>query len=97
MNDIVHRLLNWEDDTVVMEVRQTAEDIQKLMDEGAEEIDRVRFELNEARNLLIDVRDFLRPHEFECPRSRDDFECLCGLSSMKSRIMEWLDEQNRTA
>jgi hypothetical protein len=42
MNDIVHRLLNWYDDHVVMEVRQTGDDIQKLMTEAAEEIERLR-------------------------------------------------------
>ena len=39
MDDLVDRLLNWKDQTVVMDVPQTADDVQKLLTEAAERIE----------------------------------------------------------
>lgn len=43
-----------------------------------------------AGHLIEDALENLRDHEFNCPRSRDDFDCTCGLSDLKERMREWL-------
>lgn len=37
--DLKHELLNWKDNTIVLEVRQTADDIQQLMYRAVERIE----------------------------------------------------------
>lgn len=48
MTDVLDDLLNWKDNTVVVEMRQTADDVQHLMWKGAEEIERLRAALKSA-------------------------------------------------
>jgi hypothetical protein len=46
-----------------------------------------------AKHLLDTALYFLQArteHAYDCPRSRDDFECTCGLSDLKHSIREFL-------
>ena len=49
----------------------------------------------EAIRLLSDALDVLKDrrrtkHADDCPRSRDDYDCTCGLSDLCARIEGWL-------
>ena len=51
-----------------------------------------RLTIEHAGHLLDDALAHLErtDHEFNCPRSRDDYDCTCGLSDVKDRIRERL-------
>ena len=51
-----------------------------------------RMEMEEAGHLLDEALNWLRrqDHRFDCPRLRDDYDCTCGLSDLRARIVEWL-------
>lgn len=51
----------------------------------------------EAIRLLSDALDVLKDrrrtkHADDCPRSRDDYDCTCGLSDLCGRIEDWCKE-----
>ena len=52
-------------------------------------------QINEAGHLLDDALAQLErtDHRWDCPRSRDDYDCTCGLSDVKARIKEWLSSE----
>lgn len=51
--------------------------------------------LKVAGILVADALDFISrkvDHQFDCPRSRDDYKCTCGLSDLKFRLETYLEE-----
>ncbi len=60
---------------------------------GADEITKNQADIFYAKNLLDTALYFLQArtgHVYDCPRSRDDFDCTCGLSDLKHSIKEFL-------
>ena len=59
-----------------------------------EYIQKVKAERDALLDLLWRAEEVIRSrvdHDFTCPRSRDDYECNCGLSALKRELEDTHD------